>query len=250
MKIGAVIIGDEILSGKRKDSHFEHCQSVLAARGLELSWTVIVGDDPAQLARFLRFTMSGEDLVFSFGGIGATPDDRTRQTVALINDVPLYPHPQAVAEIEAQFGETAYPNRILMAEIPKGSEIIPNPVNRVPGFSFKHHHFMPGFPQMAWPMMEWVLDTYYPDLQNLRPQTERIIYVTQGRESDLLHAMQDIVMQYPQVLLSSLPHLGEQPHIEFSLRGEADAVEKAMQQMIQAIEAAGFVWCDQLTGNQ
>lgn len=89
MHIGAVIIGDEILSGKRQDKHFNQLQIMLAKRGLELSWTLIVGDDPQQLERALRYSMSSEDLVFSFGGIGATPDDRTRQTVAKIADVPL-----------------------------------------------------------------------------------------------------------------------------------------------------------------
>lgn len=107
MHIGAVIIGDEILSGKRQDKHFNQLQIMLAKRGLELSWTLIVGDDPLQLERALRYSMSSEDLVFSFGGIGATPDDRTRQTVAKIANVPLIPHSEAIAEIEARFGEDA-----------------------------------------------------------------------------------------------------------------------------------------------
>lgn len=250
MKIGAVIIGDEIMSGKRKDCHFEHLQSVLAARGLELGWTVMVGDDPQELEKALRFTMAKPDLVFCFGGIGATPDDRTRQTVARVNNVPLIAHPDAVKEIEAQYGEAAYPNRILMGHLPQGSRIIPNPVNRVPGFSFNDHHFMPGFPQMAWPMIEWILKTHYPQLQNLKPQTERIIFIYKGKESDLLEAMQLLVEQYPQLLLSSLPHLGDNPHIELSLRGTETDVKQAMQQMISAIETAGFSWTDQLEGNQ
>ena len=102
MNIGALIIGDELLSGKRQDQHFNHLQSVLAQRGLELSWTIMVGDEPEQLERFLGLSLSTKDLVFSFGGIGATPDDRTRQTVARVANVDLEPHPQATAEIEAK----------------------------------------------------------------------------------------------------------------------------------------------------
>ena len=176
MNIGALIIGDEILSGKRQDKHFDFLKELLAARGLELSWVVMVGDDPAQLERCLRFSMASEDLVFSFGGIGATPDDRTRQTVAKIADVALAPHPQAITEIEAQFGERAYPNRVLMGYLPEGCQLIPNSVNRVSGFSYQHHHFMPGFPEMAWPMSEWVLDTLYKDLKDQRPAFEEIIF--------------------------------------------------------------------------
>jgi molybdopterin-biosynthesis enzyme MoeA-like protein len=246
MHIGAVIIGDEILSGKRQDKHFNQLQIMLAKRGLELSWTLIVGDDPQQLERALRYSMSSEDLVFSFGGIGATPDDRTRQTVAKIADVPLIPHPEATAEIEARFGEDAYPNRILMGYLPEGSRIIPNTINRIPGFSYANHHFTPGFPEMAWPMVEWVLDNLYAHLKNQRPAAEQIIFVQRGRESDLLPVMNQIVNDYPQLKLSSLPHLGDPPHIEFSLRGELDQVEQAMQLIKQAVDQAGFVWSDQL----
>lgn len=246
MHIGAVIIGDEILSGKRQDKHFQQLQIMLAKRGLELSWTIIVGDDPEQLERALRYSMSSEDLVFSFGGIGATPDDRTRQTVAKIADVPLIPHPDAIAEIEARFGEAAYPNRILMGYLPDGSRIIPNTINRIPGFSYANHHFTPGFPEMAWPMVEWVLDNLYAHLKNQRPAAEQTIFVLRGRESDLLPVMNQIVNDYPQLKLSSLPHLGDPPHIEFSLRGDADQVEQAMQLIKLAIEQAGFVWSDQL----
>jgi len=246
MHIGAVIIGDEILSGKRQDKHFNQLQIMLAKRGLEISWTLIVGDDPQQLERALRYSMSSEDLVFSFGGIGATPDDRTRQTVAKIADVPLIPHPDAIAEIEARFGESAYPNRILMGYLPEGSRIIPNTINQIPGFSYAHHHFTPGFPEMAWPMVEWVLDNLYAHLKNQRPAAEQIIFVQRGRESDLLPVMNQIVNDYPLLKLSSLPHLGDPPHIEFSLRGELDQVEQAMQLIKLAVDQAGFVWSDQL----
>ena len=246
MNIGALIIGDELLSGKRQDQHFQYLQSVLAQRGLELSWTIIVGDEAEQLERFLSFTLATTDLVFSFGGIGATPDDRTRQTVARVANVDLLPHPHAVAEIEGQYGQQAYPNRILMGHLPVGSRIIPNTINRVPGFSFDDHHFMPGFPEMSWPMIEWVLDNLYPGLRDLSPQDEQIIYVTHGRESDLLPVMIKIVENYPTLRFSSLPHLGEVPHIELSLRGQTDQIDQAMGLLKSAIEKANLTWSNQL----
>jgi molybdopterin-biosynthesis enzyme MoeA-like protein len=246
MGIGALIIGDELLSGKRQDRHFNHLQSVLSQRGLELSWTIIVGDDPEQLQRFLAFSMASKDLVFSIGGIGATPDDRTRESVAKVAEVSLTAHPEAVAEIEAQFGDSAYPNRILMADLPEGSRIIPNTINRVPGFSLDDHHFMPGFPEMSWPMIEWVLDIYYPDLRNTAPTDEQIIYVINGRESEIIEAMRFVVLHYPELRLSSLPHLGTKPHIELSLRGDKELIEPAMATLKTAIKQAGFTWSNQL----
>ncbi|PHS69035.1 MAG: competence/damage-inducible protein A [Methylophaga sp.] len=244
MNIGALIIGDELLSGKRQDQHFNYLQTVLKNRGLELSWTIIVGDESQQLQRFLAFSLASNDLVFSFGGIGATPDDRTRQSVAKVAEVPLLPHSEAVSEIEAQYGGDAYPNRILMAELPEGSRIIPNSINRVPGFSFDHHHFMPGFPEMSWPMIEWVLDNLYPDLKNLIPEFEQIIYITHGRESDFIEVMKKIVVDYPALRLSSLPHLGDKPFIELSLRGNRTQVCEAMTMIKVVIEQVGSSWSD------
>jgi molybdopterin-biosynthesis enzyme MoeA-like protein len=126
------------------------------------------------IASFKR-SFNSNDIVFSFGGIGATPDDYTRQAAADALEVPIVRHQAAVAEIEAQFGEGAYPKRVIMADFPQGAGLIPNPVNRVAGFSAglenkkqpsqKHnHYFVPGFPAMAHPMMAWVLDTHYSHL--------------------------------------------------------------------------------------
>lgn len=246
MNISALIIGDEILSGKRQDKHFAYLKELLAERGLELSSVLIVGDDPLQLERCLRFSMASDNLVFSFGGIGATPDDRTRQTVAKIAGVPITPHPEAVAMIEKKFGERAYPNRILMGHLPEGAKLIPNSVNQVPGFSMGHHYFMPGFPEMAWPMCRWILDNLYSDLKNKRPAYEEIIFVHGGRESDLLGIMQQLDRDFPDLKLSSLPRLAEPPHIEMSLRGEQQQVISAMALLKSAIIAAGFDWQDQL----
>lgn len=79
---GAIIIGDEILSGKRQDKHFAKIAELLGARGLRLSWAEYLGDDRERLAASFKRTMAAGDVVFSCGGIGNTPDDHTRQAVA------------------------------------------------------------------------------------------------------------------------------------------------------------------------
>ena len=151
--IGAYIIGDEILSGKRQDAHLRFIIQALKARGLQLSWANYLGDIPEQITSSLKASMVRSDIVFSFGGIGATPDDCTRQCAADAAGVPIERHAGAVAEIEAQYGESAYPKRVLMADFPQGAALIPNPVNRVAGFSLHQHYFVPGFPEMAHPMV-------------------------------------------------------------------------------------------------
>jgi molybdopterin-biosynthesis enzyme MoeA-like protein len=156
---GALIIGDEILSGKRQDKHLSKTIDVLKARGLQLSWARYLGDEPDRITATLKETFATSDVVF--GGIGATPDDYTRQCAAAALGVALHQHPDAVAEMKAKPDFELTANRLKMAEFPIGSAIIPNPYNRIAAFSVKDHHFLPGFPEMAWPMMEWVLETKY-----------------------------------------------------------------------------------------
>jgi len=229
MAFGLVIVGTELLSGKRQDGHFAHALEVLTERGLELAWVYYVGDNPERLVRTLEHTMTSGDIVFSFGGIGATPDDHTRACAARAAGVELLRHAEAVSEIEARFGDEAYPHRVLMADLPDGSDIIPNPYNRIPGFSLNGHHFLPGFPHMAWPMMEWVLDQQYSHLFNASPPEERLITAFGAHESRLLTTMERFTAEFPHVQFSSLPHFhGDTPQVELGLRGEPEAVAAAV----------------------
>lgn len=239
---GAIIIGDEILSGKRQDGHLAQSINILKARGLNLDWAEYLGDDPLRITATLKRSMAGSDIVFSFGGIGITPDDHTRQSAAEAAGVPIERHAGAVAEIEAQFGEGAYPKRVLMADFPANATLIPNPVNRVAGFSVGHHHFLPGFPQMAWPMMEWVLDQHYAHLFHQQVVKEEAILVLDAGESQLLDLMNAIVLRYPGVKLFSLPKPGERRSIELGVKGEPALVAKAIAEIQTGVSAAGFSW--------
>jgi molybdopterin-biosynthesis enzyme MoeA-like protein len=239
---GIYIIGDEILSGKRQDAHLTKVIALLAARGLQLSWAHYLGDIPEQITSALKASMARGDIVFSFGGIGATPDDYTRQCAADAATVPIERHAGAVAEIEARFGESAYPKRVLMADFPQGAALIPNPVNRVAGFSLREHYFVPGFPEMAHPMVEWVLDTYYADLFHRQDYLEASILVLDAGESQLIDLMQDMLKQYPQLKLFSLPKLDTRRSIELGMKGAQNQVLAALEEIKQQVSALGFPW--------
>lgn len=237
----ALIIGDEILSGKRQDRHLSKTIETLAARGLSLSYAHYLGDEPERIIAALKQTFATAHIVFSFGGIGATPDDYTRQCAAAALGVALHPHPEAVAAMQAKANFEITPNRLKMAEFPVGSTIIPNPYNQIAAFSCGDHHFLPGFPEMAWPMMEWVLDTRYPHLFNQTPFAEEIIVIHDAGESHLIDAMNRIVGDFPTTKLSSLPqHLPGGRLIELSIRGDPQAVPAAMRQMKADILRLGF----------
>ncbi len=240
--IGLYIIGDEILSGKRQDAHLSKVIQLLTDRGLQLSWGHFLGDIPAQVTSLMRESMARGDIVFSFGGIGATPDDYTRQCAADAAGVPIVRHQGAVAEIEAQYGARAYPKRVLMADFPQGAALIPNPVNRVAGFSINEHYYVPGFPDMAHPMVEWVLETYYQDLFHQMDYLESSIMVTEAGESDLIDLMHQMLADYPTLKLFSLPKTSARRNTELGMKGESALVEEAMTQLKQAVTALGFPW--------
>lgn len=241
MAIGALIIGDEILSGKRQDKHLPHVIATLAPRGLSLAYVNYLGDDRERLVDVMRGTFASGDIVFSFGGIGATPDDHTRQAAAAALGRPLERHPDAVAELVARFGQDIYPNRVLMAEFPQGSRIIPNPVNRVAAFSFGDHHFFPGFPEMAWPMLDWVLATHYPDLVQVAA-VERAIAVYDAGESQLIPLMEENVARFPMLKLFSLPSFLPDGgrRIELGVKGDPAHVDAGLAHLVAGVEAAGF----------
>jgi molybdopterin-biosynthesis enzyme MoeA-like protein len=236
-QFGLIVIGDEILRGKRRDRHVEAFRELLGERGFTLAWVQILPDDPQLLVRHLGNTMAEGVPVFCCGGIGATPDDHTRQCAARAAGVPLVRHGDAVAEIEAQFGADAYPVRIRMADLPDGSALIPNPYNRVPGFSIKRHYFLPGFPDMAHPMARWVLDTYYS--AGVAPERELSLKVYGVPESTLLPLMQQLTEAYPQLKLFSLPRLGPDGFVELGLRGR-DGLEAAFATLRKGVAEMGL----------
>lgn len=243
----ALIIGDEILSGKRQDRHFAKLAELLAVRGLRLSRVEYLGDDRARLTAALRRSFTAGEAVFSFGGIGNTPDDHTRQAAAAALGVPLELHPDAEREIRARFGDEVNDVRFLLGTFPQGCEIIPNPFNRIPGFMVRHHYFVPGFPQMAWPMAEWVLDHFYAHLFNRAPRVEAAIYLTgpNAYESALLDLMERIVRDYPDLRLFSLPSIaddGRRRHLELGVEGSPERVASAMALIRRDVERRGISW--------
>jgi molybdopterin-biosynthesis enzyme MoeA-like protein len=240
---GAFIIGDELLVGKREDKHLSFLIGALAKRGLRLAWAQYLGDDPERLTDALRRSFHSKDVVFSFGGIGATPDDHTRQCTAAALDLELKLHAEAEREIRGRFGTEVTPQRLQMGEFPVGASIIPNPVNRIPGFSLREHHFVPGFPQMAWPMVEWVLDTRYRELFNRDEWAERSILVFQAGESQLIAAMQAVEAGFKGIKVFSLPSMGadgSRIHVELGVRGDPAQVEPAMEALRRNVRDAGF----------
>lgn len=254
-EFGLIVIGDEILSGKRQDKHFAKVVELLSARGLQLSWARYLGDDRGRLVAALRESFASDDVVFSCGGIGATPDDHTRQAAAAALGVPLVLHPQAgdlIAQRTAEMAregkapaDMAAPEnrqRLKMGEFPTGASIIPNPYNRIPGFQVDRHWFVPGFPVMAWPMIEWVLDTHYRAQFHRDARGDRSMMVYELAESTLTPLMEAVERDFAGIKVYSLPSVGEggvRRHIELGAKGEASQVDPAFERLREGVLALG-----------
>jgi molybdopterin-biosynthesis enzyme MoeA-like protein len=252
MAFGLIIIGDEILSGRRQDKHMARVIELLAARGHALAWARYLGDERSQITAALKEALACGDVVFSCGGIGATPDDHTRQCAAAASGRPLALHPEAKALIELRMQEVAAEqgvayepdrpdnlHRLNMGVFPQGAAIIPNPYNRIPGFSLGHVHFVPGFPVMAHPMIEWVLDQHYAQLRPV-PHAERSLYVHGGLEATLTPLMERIEADFPGIRIFSLPsvdHPQRGRHIELGVKGEPALVDASFAELLAALQA-------------
>ena len=290
-RFGLIIIGDEILSGKRADKHLPKVIELLKARGLSLDYAEYVGDSPERITATLKRAFASGDVVFSTGGIGATPDDHTRQCAANALGVALALHPEAAELIRQRMQDLAkeqgsvfdpdHPDnlhRFNMAVFPVGATIIPNPYNRIAGFFCKAKgqfsagppqalnrlavsrgseklapaggrdphavgerggvYFVPGFPVMAWPMIEWVLDTHYPQLHQTAAWIEQSVIVFGAMEATLTPLMQDIERRHIGVKVFSLPSVDHPEygrHIELGVKGEPARVAPAYADLLAGL---------------
>ena len=250
-RFGLIVVGDEILSGKRIDKHMPKVIELLAARGLSLGWAEYVGDDPQRITEVLRRAFASGDVVFSTGGIGATPDDHTRQCAAAALGVPLALHPQAEALIRERMQDTAREqglvyepdrpdnvHRLNMGVFPEGAEIIRNPYNKIPGFSFNKVHFVPGFPVMAWPMIESVLDGLYSHLFAAPSISEKSVIVFGAMEATLTPLMLSIETRFPGIKVFSLPSVDHPEygrHIELGVKGRPELIEAAYTSLLEGL---------------
>jgi len=261
---GLIIIGDEIMSGKRADKHLPAVIERLLARGLQLACADYVGDAPQRITQTLQRAFASGDAVFCCGGIGATPDDHTRQCAAQALDVPLVLHPDAERLIRERMQDTAReqgvpyePNRsdnihrLNMGVFPTGADIIPNPYNKIPGFTCRVAgasegggavHFVPGFPVMAWPMLEWVLDTQYAHLFHRTRQQEKSVIVYGAMEATLTPLMVEVEARFPGTKVFSLPsvdHPVHGRHIELGVKGQEGTLEAAYGALLVGLQPFG-----------
>ena len=258
---GALIIGDEILSGRRNDKHLPQLINLLKERGLALTYAHVLGDEPRRITQQLQAVFATADVVFCFGGIGATPDDHTRQCAAAALGQSLVLHPGAhdlinerMRDMAAKQGtvfDPAHPDsqqRLNMGVFPESATLIHNPYNKIPGFSCAgpgggRVHFVPGFPVMAWPMVAAVLDAEYAQWFAPGAWIEKSVVVYGAMEATLTPLMEQIERDHPGVKVFSLPsvdHPVHGKHVELGVKGATDIANHAYQDLMAGLQRASF----------
>ncbi len=211
----SVIIGTELLNGRRKDAHFAFLNNELLKRGYVQKASFVIKDDPAfMLDIFNVIKNDPHSVMFCFGGIGATPDDYTRKVAALAFTQGQMAYNETAKElIIRQFGQEAYPHRIEMSNLPIHAKLLDNVVNNVPGFYLEDRYFFtPGFPSMSQAMVLQALDTYF--VQNKLKIFRKTLRAFTG-ENSLIDCMKKVPSH---IELSSLPKIiGDKREVVLSI---------------------------------
>jgi len=223
MNFYSIIIGTELLNGRRKDAHFSFLNNELLKRGWEQKASFVIKDDPLFIENIFRLIKNDPDAVmFCFGGIGSTPDDYTRQCAAnVFTNGKMEVNMLAKESILSKFGEESYPHRITMANLPVKSGILHNVVNNIPGFSIQDKYFFtPGFPSMSQSMVIEALDNFY--LKN--KEKYRYFLKADCSENELIEVMKKIPKN---IDFSSLPRIeNEKRTVVISVESFDDAEAK------------------------
>ncbi|HEY9128564.1 MAG TPA: molybdopterin-binding protein [Sulfurovum sp.] len=239
-KFFVLIIGTEILNRRRKDAHFDFVTKALSQKGHKLTGSFTIEDDPELIIQTIRFIALQENAVlFSFGGIGSTPDDHTRLCASVaLRDGKLVTHEEAKQIIVETLGERAYPYSVRMAELPKGATLLENPVNNMPAFALdERYYFMPGFPEMSHPMVTEILEKMIPH----KKETFRYTLTALCKENIFIELMESMP---DGVEFSSLPKLySDGWRVTISIASDDEALAKeSFEKYIDLLEGKNIVY--------
>ena len=198
-----LVIGDEILSGRTRDSNLHYLATALTRHGIRLTEARIVGDDTAAIVAALNALRAGHDHVFTSGGIGPTHDDITADAVAAAFGVAITHRADAMALLGAHYTRAGIPfnaARQRMARIPDGAVLIDNPVSIAPGFSLGNVHVLAGVPKIFEAMLASVL----PGLTGGVPLLSQTLRVLRG-EGDIASDFAALAAAFPDLAMGSYP---------------------------------------------
>ena len=199
---GIIIIGDEILSGKTKDTNANFIAKELIKIGIELSEIRVIPDESNAISATVINFHKKFTYVFTTGGIGPTHDDITSQAIAKAFKKKYTIDPRALKILKEYYPEGQLnEGRLKMAKIPSGCELILNPLTAAPGFKLKNVYVLPGIPVIMKKMFKSILKS----LKTGDPKKINTIN-TNLFESIMASKLSNIQKKYPECKIGSYPY--------------------------------------------
>jgi molybdenum cofactor synthesis domain-containing protein len=198
-----IVIGDEILSGRTRDSNMHHLAGQLTEAGIDLKEVRVVADERGVIIGAVQALSGIHDYVFTSGGIGPTHDDITADCIAAAFACEIDVRDDAKAILAAHYaksGTELNEARLRMARIPQGATLIDNPVSAAPGFRLENVHVMAGVPSVFQAMVASVL----PTLTGGDPLISKTLRIDRG-EGDIAGPLGALAGAYPALSMGSYP---------------------------------------------
>ena len=231
-----IVIGDEILSGRTRDSNLHYLARELTNIGIDLKEARFVTDDRVTITKTVKNMSSKFDHVFTSGGIGPTHDDITAEAVAAAFEATIGIRADARGILKAHYdrqGIELNEARLRMARIPKGALLIDNPISAAPGFSLKNVHVIAGVPSIFQAMITNLL----PSLSGGAPLLSHSMRLERG-EGDIAKSLSQVANLFPDIALGSYPfQKGGKYGTNIVLRGtDEDRISQAKQQLNELLD--------------
>jgi molybdenum cofactor synthesis domain-containing protein len=232
-----LIIGDEILSGRTQDTNLNFIAKYLATFGIDLAEARVVGDVKAEIIAALDALRTRYDYVITTGGIGPTHDDITADCVAEAFGVPLYEHPEIIAMMVARWQGELNPARRRMARVPRGANLVKNPIQGPPGFQIGNVFVLAGVPAVMRGMMEDVGPRMRPGAVVI----SRSVRVDGAGESAMAAPLESVAKAHPNLSLGSYPFFGPDGFgSNLVVRGRDGAeVAATVEELIKVLDGVG-----------
>jgi len=232
-----LVIGNEVLSGRTEDANIKSLASALTALGIRLAECRVIPDVEDEIVEAVNQCRAKYDYVFTTGGIGATHDDITAAAISKAFGLAYETHPKAERLLQDYYGDRANDTRLRMAMMPRGAELIDNPVSCAPGFKVENVYVFAGVPVIARAMFDAVKGTLIGGAVMVS-RTVSTIDCSEGMLADELRAVQD---KYPDVDLGSYPFLKAGGFgVNLVARGvDAVRVDAACADLVQMLKDLG-----------
>jgi molybdenum cofactor synthesis domain-containing protein len=240
----AIIIGDEILSGKVRDTNAFSLIQMLHEIGVELVRIVTVGDDPACIAEEVNRCRERCDHVITSGGVGPTHDDRTIEGVALAFGRQVVRHPELERAIRGHWGERVNDAALKLSEVPEGASLLGSEDGWLPVVVVENVFILPGIPKL----FEAKLRQVREQLAGGRPLVLHSVYLS-ADESSIAEALERVDDAHESVKIGSYPRLGDadfRVHVTVEAAEQQDA-DRALDQLLELLDDAWVVRVERAT---